>query len=175
MTFAELIKSKAWLSVQMILLKLFPDQEEFIDDYQNVFYQLQVMPIVASKITIDVELVHDTYDDTHYVDVSGHYTDPADRTDEFTNSLAIEFIPWNEWLGMPINENSLKNFSELEIIAHCLNEMTYAGFEQEEIQSEITRISSIKDEYNNLTLKEKKLKTISLDKLKEKLDLDSDN
>ena len=174
MTFAELIKSNAWLSVKMVLTKLHPDQEEFMDDYQRVFNQLQVLSPLPSSVTIDVELVHDTYDNTHYVDVSGYYTNPADRTDEYTNSLAIEYTPWNEWLGMLIDKNSFKNFSELEIIAHCLNEMTYAGFEQEDIQSEMDRIKGIKEEYDNLTTEEKKKRTISFEDLKAKNDIDSD-
>ncbi len=174
MTFVELIKSNAWLSVKMMLTKLHPDQEEFMDDYQRVFNQLQILSPLPSSVTIDIELVNDTYDNTYYVDVSGYYTNPADKINENTNSLAIEYTSWNEWLSMPIDENSLKNFSELEIIAHCLNEMTYAGFEQEDIQSEMDRIKEIKDEYNSLTPEEKKKRTISLDDLKAKYDEDSD-
>ena len=158
----------------MVLSKLHPDQEEFMDDYQHVFSQLQVITSLPSNVTIDVGWVHDSYDNTHYVDVSGYYTNPVDRTNKYTNSLAIEYTPWNEWLGMPIDKDSLRNFSELEIIAHCLIEMTFAGFEQEDIQSEIDRIKDIKEEYNNLTPEEKKQQTISLNDLKAKYDTDSD-
>lgn len=159
MTLSELIKSHAWLSVQLTLQKLFPDQEEFLADYEKMFNELQVMQFKASNITIDIELIHDTYDDTHYVDVSGYYTNPEDRTDEFSNSLAIEFTPWNQWLAMPIDGKSRMNFGELEIIAHCLNEMSYSGFEQEEIQEELSRIKGIKEEYDGLSPEEKKSKT----------------
>ncbi len=174
MTFAELVKSNAWLSVKMVLSKLHPDQEEFMDDYQHVFSQLQVITSLPSNVTIDVGRIHDSYDNAHYVDVSGYYTNPVDRTNEYTNSLAIEYTPWNKWFGMPIDKNSLKNFSELEIIAHCLIEMTYAGFEQEDIQSGIDRIKGIKEEYDNLTPEENKQQTISLNDLKAKYDTDSD-
>ncbi len=174
MTFAELIKSNAWLSVKMVLIKLFADQEDFMDDYQNVFNKLQVISPLPSNITIDIESVHDTYDNSQYVDVAGYYTNPANRNDEYTNSLAIEYTPWNEWLGMPIDENSLKIFSELEIISHCLNEMTYAGFEQEDIQSEMDKMRAIKEEYNNLTTEEKKKRTIPLEDLEPKCDIDFD-
>ncbi len=167
MTLVELIKSHAWLSIQLTLQILFPDQEEYMEDYEKMFNELQVTPSKASNITIDVELIHDSYDDTQYVDVSGYYTNPADRTDEFSNSLAIEFTPWNEWLAMPIDEKSLKNFSELEIIAHCLNEMSYSGFEQEEIQEELSRIKEIKEDYDSLTPDEKTQRTYTLDEVKD--------
>lgn len=174
MILSDIIKSNSWLSVRLTLEKLIPDQEEFLDDYEKVFNELRIMQALPGKITIDVKSVHDTYDDSHYVDVSGYYTNPAERTNEYSNSLAIEFVPWNEWLGMPIDETSLKNFSELEIIAFCLHEMTYAGFEQEEIQSEIDKIKSIKDEYESLSPDEKEKRTYTLDELKEKLGWDFD-
>ncbi len=116
MTLSEIIKSSSWLSVKLTLEKLFPDQNEFWDDYEKVFNKLKTMQPVESNVTIGVELVHDTYDNTDYVDVSGYYTNPADRIDQYTNSLAIEFVPWNEWLGMPVDKKSLDNFSGLEII-----------------------------------------------------------
>ena len=172
MTFSTLLKSNSWQSIQMVLLRLYPDEHEFIDQYENVVNELKVMQPVPGKITINVEWVHDTYDDTNYVDVSGFYTNPAERTNEYTNSLAIEFVPWNEWLGMTIYENSAKNFSELEIIAHCLHEMTYAGFEQEEIQSEIAKIHGIKEEYENLSTEEKEKRSYTFDELKEKFGWD---
>ena len=167
MTLSELIKSQAWLSIQLTLQKLFPDQEEYWDDYEKMFNELQVMQFKASNITIDIELIHDTYDDTHYVDVSGYYTNPEDRTDEFSNSLAIEFTPWNEWLAMPIDENSLKIFNGLEITAHCLNEMSCAGFNQNEIQEEFDHIKGIKEGYDGLSPEEKKNKTYTLDEVKD--------
>lgn len=168
MTFAEIIKSQSWLSIKLTLEKLFPDQSEFWDDYEKVFYELQTMTAKESNVTIDVSWVHDDYDNTDYVDVSGYYTNPADRTNEYTNSLAIEFTPWQEWLGMPIDENTLKTFNEFEIIAYCLNEMTYAGFEQEEVQAEMDKLKQIADDYEKMTPEEKKKNTYTWDEVKER-------
>ncbi|MDA3892264.1 MAG: hypothetical protein PF517_11430 [Salinivirgaceae bacterium] len=167
MTLSELIKSHAWLSVALTLQKLFPDHDEYMADYEKMFNELQVTPPKVSAVTINIELIHDTYDDTHYVDVSGYYTNPEERTDEFSNSLAIEFTPWNEWLGMPIDENSLKKFSQLEIIAHCLDEMSCSGFDQEKIQEELNRIKGLKEDYDNLTPDEKAQRTYTLDEVKD--------
>ncbi len=173
MALSTLIKSNSWLSIQLVLLKLYPDEQEFIEEYERVFNELKLMQPLPSKITIVVKWVHDTYDDTHYVDVSGYYTNPAERTDEYSNSLAIEFVAWNEWLGMEINKKSLKNFTELEIIAHCLLEMTYAGFEQDEIQDQMDHINRIKDEYENLTPEEKSIRICTLEKLMERFNDDT--
>lgn len=175
-TFNNLIKSNSWLSVKLTLDRLFPEQNNLMDAYERMFDSLKFIAPIESKITIDVHWVHDDYDDTNYVDVSGYYTNPKDNTDEYSNSLALEFTPWQEWLGMPVDTNSLQNFTELEIIAYCLNEMTYAGFEQEEIQAEIQRINKIADDYKNMTPDEKKQNTYTWEELQEKLKkLDEDD
>ncbi|MCF6349348.1 MAG: hypothetical protein L3J20_13825, partial [Flavobacteriaceae bacterium] len=41
------------------------------------------------------------------------------------------------------------NFSELEIIAHCIYEMTFMGFEEEGIQEELNNLEDSVDEYKN--------------------------
>jgi hypothetical protein len=66
---------------------------------------------------------------------------------------------------MDIDENTLQDFTELEIIAHCLYEMTFMGFEEEEIQPELDKLKGIADEYKNMSDEEKKENTISLDDL----------
>lgn len=175
-TFVQLIKSHSWLSVKLTLERLFPEQDNLMDDYERMFDSLKFISATESNITIDVHWVHDDYDDTDYVDVSGYYTNPEDNTDEYSNSLAIEYTPWQEWLGMTFDTNSLQNFSELEIIAYCLNEMTYAGFEQEEIQAEIDRIKKMADDYKNMTPEEKKQNTYTWDEMQEKFKkLDEDD
>jgi hypothetical protein len=47
--------------------------------------------------------------------------------------------------------------------------MTYAGFDEEEIRSEFSKLKSIVDEYKALTPEEKAAQTISLDDLKKRL------
>lgn len=68
---------------------------------------------------------------------------------------------------MPVDKKSLDNFSELELIAYCLNEMTYSGFEQEEIQEEFNRIKGVKEEYDSLSPEEKAKRTHSFDEVKD--------
>ncbi len=81
-TFNQLIKSHSWLSVKLTLERLFPDQNNLMDDSERMFDSLKFIAAAESNITIDVHWVHDDYDDTDYVDVSGYYTNPEDNTDE---------------------------------------------------------------------------------------------
>jgi hypothetical protein len=176
MTFDQLIKSNTWLSVKITLDRLFPEQNNLLNNYERMFDNLKFIAAEESNLTIDVHWILDDFDDTDYVDVSGYYTNLQDNTDLYSNSLAIEFTPWQEWLGMTLDTDSLQNFTELEIIAYCLHEMTYAGFEQEEIQAEIERIKKIADNYKKMTSEEKKQNTYTWDDMQKKFKkLEEDN
>jgi hypothetical protein len=116
-----------------------------------------------SAIEIVVAQQKDDFDGEEYVDVSGKYKHPKNEEEKF--SQAIEFTAWSKWLGMDISEESLLHFSELEIISHCLYEMTFVGFEEEEIQEEFNTIENSIEDYKNMTNEEKDANTTSLEDL----------
>jgi len=64
-----------------------------------------------------------------YVDVSGRKKEKDKNS--MTDSYAIEFVEWKKWLGMDLENETMNNFNELEIIAHCLYEMTFYGYTRE--------------------------------------------
>ena len=164
MKLAELIRTNNWLSIELTLLEIYPDQIDSIDAYKRVYENLQFIEIEESEITIELEQGYD--DETggkSMVDVSG--AKKINDENAITNSLAIEFVPWKEWLGMTISENTFTEFNELEIIAHCLYEMTFMGYDEEEIQDQLSNIKGIAEEYENMTDEEKKANTKSLDDL----------
>ena len=43
---------------------------------------------------------------------------------------------WCEWLGFEIDNNTLKDYGQCEIIAHCLNELTFFGADEEEMRKQ---------------------------------------
>ncbi len=172
MIFKELIASNTWLSIETILLKLYPDEVKNLSGYQEVFEKLLLMNAEDSTLEIVVEHQKDDFDGEEYVNVSGSYKHP--KTEEEKFSQAIEFTPWIEWLGMEISKESLLNFSELEIIAHCLFEMTFVGFEEEDIQDELNKMEKSIEEYKNMTDEEKEANTTSLEDLLKDMDDDED-
>ncbi|PWH84805.1 DUF6557 family protein [Brumimicrobium oceani] len=161
MTFKELIQSNSWLSVEAILLQLYPGEEENIFGYQEVFEKLMYLNPEDSEIEIVVANQKDDFDGEEYVDVSGNYKNPKSEEEKY--SQALEFTPWKEWLGMEINQESLLQFTELEIIAHCLFEMTFIGFEEEVIQEEMESIQGSMEDYLNMSDEEKEENMISLE------------
>jgi len=170
MKFKKLIQRNSWLSVETILLQLYPNEEKNISGYKEVFEELLFMHPEDSEILIVVAHQKDDFDGEEYVDVSGKYANPKNEEEEF--SQAIEFTPWNKWLGMEISPESLQHFTELEIISHCLYEMTFAGFEEEEIQEELNCMEKSIEDYKNMTDEEKKANTTSLEELMKDLEKD---
>ena len=163
MNFKNLIQGNSWLSVAEILVKLYPDQKDSLQSYEEVYEKLKFMPEEDSDLSIEIEYQTDDFDGAEYVSVSGKYDDP--KNEEETFSQAIEFEPWKKWLGMNITSESLASFSELEIIAYCLFEMTFVGFEEEDIQQELIKLEQEMEDYKAMTDEEKKENSISLDDL----------
>jgi hypothetical protein len=56
---------------------------------------------------------------------------------------------------MPITEESLKNFSELDILAHCLWEMTWHGYTNRSIQARMKDLKLRVDEIQEMEEKKK--------------------
>jgi hypothetical protein len=164
----DLIKSNNWLSVELTLLELYPDQDKMLDEYRNVYEKLKIiepvdydeLEIVLTEYDCDPNLESDK---ETYVDVSGQKKIPDPNA--ITNGYAIEFLEWDKWLGMDLARETIINFSELEIIAHCLYEMTFIDYEEDEIQGQFNSINDRIEEFKKLTDEEKEQKTISLDEL----------
>jgi hypothetical protein len=173
MNLYDLIKSYNWLSVELTLLKLYPDQDKLLDEYRNVYEKLKLTEPADYK---ELEIVLTEYDNDPnfesdketYVDVSGQKKIP--NLNDITSGYAIEFLEWEKWLGMDLSKETIKNFSDLEIIAHCLYEMTFVDYYEEAIQGQFKSLNDNLEEYKKLTKEEKEQKTISLDELKRRLD-----
>ncbi|MFA9390605.1 MAG: DUF6557 family protein [Prolixibacteraceae bacterium] len=173
MKFKELIEEVEWLNVKPTLFSLYPEQKKSISGYEQVFQKLKLMPANESLLTINVVNVIDDFDGTEYADVSAYNCNSMDNPEEQTESFAIEFTPWNEWLGMQIDEISLKEFDKLEIIAHCLYDMTFYGYNEDHIQAELVEIQNSVEELENMTDEEKKTQLKSWEELKRELDIDT--
>jgi hypothetical protein len=172
MILRDLIISNSWLSVELIFPRLYPDQASSLNGYERVFNELKTLPPINSEITILISNEIDSFDNEPYVNVSGYNHSIASRSiDDLTDSLALEFTPWNEWLGMKIDEYSLKYFNELELICHCLHEMTFMGFNQKEIDNEWQKIKKAEQEFKHMTKEEKEQSTMTLEELKKKYKL----
>ena len=168
----DFINSNNWLSVELTLLKLYPDQDKMLNQYRNVYEKLKT---IEPKNYEELEIILTEYncdtnfesDKEKYIDVSGRKKIPD--VNEITTSYAIEFLAWDKWLGMDLAKETIENFSEFEILAHCLYEMTFIDYDEDDIQGQFKTLNDRAQEYKKLTEDEKKQQTISINELKKRL------
>jgi hypothetical protein len=162
MTYIELLRRNTWLSVQPILLQNYPDQEHVISEYEHIYQELLIMETTQTEMTIEIyERFIEGLDDEPITIVCGQKKNDKE-------SYAIEFVPWNEWLSMNIHTKSLEHYTELEIIAHCLYEMTFIDFDQNGIQAEIKKLEAQASKIDEMTEAEKKKHFIPWEDIKKK-------
>lgn len=165
-TLKELVHDHNWLSVSSVLIALYPEEEENLEGYEDVFNQLKIMASEDSDMFIVLQTVIDG--DEQYVDVYGKQKYSKDEDDDFPN--ALEFTPWSQWLNMEISAESLEEFTELEILAHCLFEMTFVAFDEVEIQDELNSFKKSVEDYRSMTEAERAENTMSWEELFEGLE-----
>ena len=154
MTLKSLVEKHHWLSIETTLVHLYADQLNLTDAYRRVFERLLTIEPVEKDLNILVHNVVDDFDGENYVAVSGRtpgkpLSNPENPNENYL--YAIEFTPWSEWLGMNIDPESFDEFTELEIIAHCLHEMTFVSFDETKIQSQMDALKKQIDEIDAMT------------------------
>jgi hypothetical protein len=177
MTLKNILRNYTWLNIKPKLLELYPDEENNgnLPLYEEVLEKLRFMIPEDSDIMLNITWQHDELDNESNVDVSGKDLDMDKSQPIEADACAIEFTSWNKWLGMEITNNTLKDFTELEILCHSLYEMTFFDFDEDSIQNEIKRIQDIAADFDNMSKEEKRNHTRSIeDFLKELEDEEQD-
>ena len=164
MKLVDLVRVYSWPEVEATLLELYPEEQPSLTGYKQVYEELQKLSPVPSETSISVEAVETETD--KYIDVTGYnQQELAEVGQEKSTRWGLAFAPWQEWLAMEIIPETVANFSGIEVLAHCLWEMTFHGFDQAEIRKVIEDIDRVRNEaLEKIIAKEKfssgQLKTI---------------
>jgi len=177
MRLKELLLGTDWSEVKLSLLRRYPDSARIIDKLQRVFETLLSLDGSDTKMRLCLaEVRPEGVDEEPYVEVFGkdgslnkdlpefrHFNEAARR--DFANletSFALELVPWEEWLGMELDPSTSQEYSDADLIAHCLWEMTFFGLDQatiekqrQEIDRRVKDLEGLSEEGN------KKLTTLS--------------
>jgi len=161
--FKDIVRSCFFKVVKDALLELYPNQKQNIKGYKYVFQTLRLMRPGYNKEGMVIVIERVGRGKNAYFSVSGVCTQKGVK-----QSYGIEYTPWSKWLGCEVNKQVLKKMKKEEITAHCLWEMTFAGFTQERIRRKINRLKKqVKD------IEEGRVKTIPYEevmtRLKEKI------
>lgn len=142
----DLLKDTTWQEVNKNLL--FYCTKENIPIYKDVyehFITLTPTNTPFSDIIINIEFI----EEEQVYDVFG-----TREGDDFKYSLSLSL--WSEWLDYELDKNILNNFSNAEIIAHCLWEMTFYGFTEKEIISKRNEMLEMSKRIENREFVEEK-------------------
>ena len=113
------------------LIELYPDQKKSATGYRKVLKNLRSIEPAKHEGNMYISIYH-VVDDTDKDEIEEY--DKVSGIED-NESYGIEFMPWNQWINMEIDPSS--KFSELDIIVHCLWEMTWSGFEEDKIQNKL--------------------------------------
>ena len=151
---ADLLKEVSFDPVFYRLCHYFPSQESSREAYEKVFNKLCLMTPKKHRLDdlfIEIHKVHEEDDGSEWLNVSGQ-----EIIKENPISYGIEFSRWIDWVSMFITQETLDSLSKEDIVAGCLYEMTFFGFEEEDVVEEKEKIfNSIEEAKNSLKNKKK--------------------
>lgn len=151
MKFKDLVLNSKWKNIEKILLTLDKNVDN-LEGYKKVFNELLDLKPKESDCILKIE--HVKNDDEEYEDVFG-------KSKDDDQNYGVEFTPWQEWLGMDIDIETLNKYSKPSIIANCIYEMTFFGFDQKKIKRKMNELLKRRADTS---------KWISLDDLREELE-----
>ncbi|MBI4524481.1 MAG: hypothetical protein HY695_11805 [Deltaproteobacteria bacterium] len=185
MKLSEVIGKTSWPETKASLLWNYPDAAESLPGYEKLFYLLRDLPQSPTAMRLIIrKTFREGLDEEPLLEVVGkdgtlnkeledfkHLNKAEDS--EYGNGeveYALEFHPWEEWLGMEIDETTQRKYTYPEILAHCLWEMSFMGFDQERILEEKREIMRRVDEIENMTAEERKQKLIPMEEVMKRME-----
>lgn len=112
------------------IVETYPDQEDAYEDYTDMFGQLFELEPSENPNNMLIRIEYCCEDNKgepeYFYDVLGMQ---AGRIEQY----ALELVPWEDWLGFGLTLDTVESFSDPEIAAHCLYEMSFLSFDQDEI------------------------------------------
>ena len=169
-TLAGLLELAIWAEVEACLRRHYypgPDdveQQADVTAHQRVYEalrELQAEPSDGLLIEITLDAGEPDQVDA-YFDAHGVLAKSGER-------VAMDFQRWETWLGMDIAPATRDTYSAAEVVAHCIHEMTFYGYDQDEIAAAGAEVLRRGED-----LKHGRSTTISLGEFRSTLGLDED-
>jgi len=96
--------------------------------YKGVLGILRGLEPCEGSMTLSVRLL---FGEDGWYDVSGH---DDTMNGDVPVDFDLEYMPWEDWLGMEIEEETAATMPEIEIIVHCLWNMTIVSFNPADLE-----------------------------------------
>lgn len=108
--------------------------KKILNKYKKLYLYLKSVKEIKNSnfiIKIDHIIDDDEFECSDYYNVYGYY---------FGEHYALEYNEFESWLGMKISNELLDKYSYEFIVVHCLWEMTFCGFSNDDIHNRIKEI-----------------------------------
>jgi len=163
MTFQQCLSFSPFEIIWQQLSYVYPIDSNHKESYQKVYDEMLSITPVNSEYKIKVDFI-DQYNEWHVYGINGTrlkdipldeggVSEDHPKANELIQ-YAIEFNSRAEWAGMKIDSFTSSELSTLEIAVHCLWEMTFAGFDEDDVNKQKKliedRTKSIKDNPDDL-------------------------
>jgi hypothetical protein len=176
MNFKDVITRTPWANVETQLLKAYPNAN--VSRHGQAYEILKSLEAKPNTMRIVLEVFEpEGPDEPGEVDVYGlngalrrdfetFAPEVADETLELPDQempYALDVTPWEDWLGMQIDPSSLQRFDPAELVAHCLWEMTFHGFEPSDIRAFFEGLQARAQAIQDMTPDERRQHSLSVE------------
>ena len=161
MKFYEVLESVTAEEVRKVFKTLYPeyDAEEHVEIFEGLRNLRPVMSERPTRIVLSTyydgdghEMSVDGYDGRTtrdiYIEDEVDFDPDQEGLDEEC-CIGLGLSPWAEWLGFDVDEDTLRNFLRVDIVCHCLWEMSFYGNSDENIQEARVKLESIAERIRN--------------------------
>lgn len=126
MTLKTCLAQTDWSAVRTDLMRFFPDQAENIDSFHAAYEELMRSSPDDRNMRISIGRFAPNSVLAFYV---------VGFNGDCPKGYCLKFIPWSRWLSVKIDVSLLEQYRYSEIVAICLYDMCWAGFNSEEVES----------------------------------------
>lgn len=126
----DIIVKPDYSLIEEAFVKNYPDDQEFKEEYKNLYEQLlKMQPTECKNILVTIERQIDDINDSEIAiwNINGIDTQTGERKN-------LELFKWNEWLSFYVNIKNLQEIGMENYIAHCFYKMTINGFNEKDIK-----------------------------------------
>jgi hypothetical protein len=134
MKLKEILSKTKWENIQSKLLEIYPDYQNSIKGFEKVYHELLTLTPNehCTKYIITISRIEEKDGEIWY-SVYG-------TKNNSNATYALDFTRWEKWLSYELSDETIMNYSNEEIVTHCLWEMTWDGFSQEQIEAKAEKI-----------------------------------
>lgn len=142
MTFKEILETVAFEDVWKAMVNEYPWQDGAFDAYLKVFNQLNELipePNDEGFRLAVVRFEDESEPGTFIYDVFGIKLGDKER-------YGLNFSPWREWLSFEVVDKCVETYGAVAVVAHCLYELTFFGYEAADVEARIEKEIEILNE-----------------------------